>query len=97
MTKRLESFLLEFLRTLRFPLEKTKYLGLRNPYHSKKNVNDPVNQRVPWQIEARRAKEKPLSDRAVRRPSTLAGLPGDLPVLRPRAQSHAHRHAGRLK
>ena len=77
MTKRLESFLLEFLRTLRFPLEKTRYSGLRNPYHAKKNVNDPVNQRVPWQIDPRRAKEKPLSDRAMRRPSTLAGLPGD--------------------
>ena len=69
MTKRLESLLLEFLRTLRFPLEKTRYSGLRNPYHAKKNVNDPVNQRVPWQIEPRRAKEKPLSDGAMRRPS----------------------------
>ena len=97
MTKRLERFLLEFLRTLRFPLEKTRYSGLRNPYHAKKNVNDPVNQRVPWQIDPRRAKEKPLSDRAMRRPSTLAGLPGDLPSTAAQYTERMRRHGSRLK
>lgn len=97
MTRRLESFLLEFLRTLRFPLEKTRYSGPRNPYHSKKNVNDPVNQRAPWQIEPRRAEENPLSDRAMRRPSTLAGLPGDPPSTAAQYTAHAHRHGSWLK
>ena len=97
MTKRLESFLLEFLRTLRFPLEKTRYSGLRNPYHAKKNVNDPVNQRVPWQIEPRRAKEKPLSDGAMRRPSILAGLPGALPSPAAQYTERMRRHGSRLK